>query len=94
MIRTPRNNDTLLLTSVSVLVSSTAVGVCFFYISAKKGTCPVPSDDISTCVESRHECSIDHDCDSDMKCCQQACGRVCIEPDIEGMSTYLTNFNL
>ena len=64
--------------------------LCVFYISAKKGTCPVPSDDISSCVKSRHECSIDHDCDEDMKCCQQSCGRVCVEPDIQGMSTYLT----
>lgn len=57
----------------------------FLYISAKKGTCPVPSNDTPTCVEPSHECSIDHDCDGDMKCCEQSCGRVCVEPDIEGM---------
>ena len=87
----------MLLPSVSVLETfgGTVVAlyswIVFWYISAKKGTCPVPSDDRSTCVEPSHECSVDHDCDGDMKCCEQSCGRVCVEPDIEGMSSYLTN---
>lgn len=83
----------MLLTSVlDMFDCSSVVQLNFFLlISAKKGTCPVPSDDTSTCVEPSHECSIDHDCDGDMKCCQQSCGRVCVEPDIEGMSTYVTN---
>ena len=97
MIRTPCDNDTTCMFFTSVFVfgmfdcSSVEQLGFIFYVSAKKGACTVPSDDISTCVEPSHECSIDHDCDGDMKCCQQACGRVCVEPDIEGMPTYLRN---
>lgn len=52
------------------------------YISAKMGTCPPPVDDRSDCSS---ECSVDHDCDGNLKCCQQSCGRICAEPDMKGM---------
>ena len=50
-------------------------------ISAKTGSCPLPNDDRSGC---RTECSLDHDCDGNFKCCEQTCGRTCVEPVIKG----------
>lgn len=54
-------------------------------ISAKMGTCPAPIDDRSDCSS---ECSVDHDCDGDLKCCEQSCGRMCAEPVIKGMMIF------
>ena len=54
---------------------------CALFISDKMGVCPAPIEDRSDCST---ECSVDHDCDGELKCCQQPCGRICVEPDMKG----------
>nr|XP_006822461.1 PREDICTED: neurogenic locus notch homolog protein 1-like [Saccoglossus kowalevskii] len=42
----------------------------------KPGSCPAVTDDtVGTCVE---ECSYDHDCFDDQKCCSNGCGHTCV----------------
>lgn len=54
------------------------------HISDKPGTCPAPPSDQSDCPFPTDECSVDHDCDENMKCCDRLCGRVCVEPEFKG----------
>jgi len=49
-----------------------------FSVITKQGQCPALRDDSAgVCVE---ECQSDGDCDGDMKCCSNGCGRVCAAP--------------
>ena len=66
-----------------MVMVSCIVFVVVVHIIAKVGSCPAPDDDMTIC---RQECSIDHDCDADLKCCEQTCGRMCVEPIKKGSS--------
>ncbi|XP_070557411.1 balbiani ring protein 3-like [Ptychodera flava] len=47
----------------------------------KEGTCPAADPNtLGSCVE---ECSRDHDCEEDMKCCSNGCGHVCVSMTAE-----------
>lgn len=71
------------------MIASSIVVVGFVHILVKVGSCPAPDDDMSIC---RQGCSIDHDCDVDLKCCEQTCGRMCVEPIKKGWSFLLLLF--
>ena len=59
-------------------------------LSDKMGVCPAPIEDRPDCST---ECSVDHDCDGELKCCQQPCGRICVEPDMKGKSVTFAYVN-
>uniref|UniRef100_A0A3B4B6L6 WAP domain-containing protein n=1 Tax=Periophthalmus magnuspinnatus TaxID=409849 RepID=A0A3B4B6L6_9GOBI len=53
----------------------------FLFYSEKPGVCPKPRTDIDpTVVRCLSECSSDSECEGNLKCCFNGCGRVCEKP--------------
>ncbi|CAL1605921.1 unnamed protein product [Knipowitschia caucasica] len=56
------------------------IGICVtpkkVFAVPKKGFCPTP-EGFGICVE---QCSTDHDCEKNLKCCSNNCGKTCVEP--------------
>uniref|UniRef100_A0AAV2LXZ3 WAP domain-containing protein n=1 Tax=Knipowitschia caucasica TaxID=637954 RepID=A0AAV2LXZ3_KNICA len=56
------------------------IGICVtpkkVFAVPKKGFCPTP-EGFGICVD---HCSTDHDCEKNLKCCSNNCGKTCVEP--------------
>ncbi|KAJ0036910.1 hypothetical protein NQD34_005587 [Periophthalmus magnuspinnatus] len=48
--------------------------------SEKPGVCPKPRTDIHVEVGCLDQCSTDSECEGNLKCCFDGCGRVCEKP--------------
>ncbi|XP_055079153.1 WAP four-disulfide core domain protein 2-like [Periophthalmus magnuspinnatus] len=49
-------------------------------VSEKPGVCPKPRTDIAVEVGCLDQCSTDSQCEGNLKCCFDGCGRVCEKP--------------
>uniref|UniRef100_A0A3B3ZSH5 WAP domain-containing protein n=1 Tax=Periophthalmus magnuspinnatus TaxID=409849 RepID=A0A3B3ZSH5_9GOBI len=59
----------------SVLCLLTVVLAFVPLLSAKPGVCPKPRTDIHTEVGCLNQCSTDSECEGNLKCCFNGCGR-------------------